>query len=120
MLVSKKTSFDAAHRLPDYKGKCASIHGHHWVVEVACSGNVRGSGMVVDFSELKCFLNWVDERFDHQFLNDFIPVPTAENLAKYIFDEFILWCVGKGLKFEYLRVWETETSMVELKDAVLP
>ena len=117
MLISKSISFDAAHSLPGYEGKCKDLHGHHWVVEVACSGAVRQDiGMVVDFSELKSFLVWIEHRFDHNYLNDFIPNPTAENICKYIYDEFVLWCVARGLKFEYVRIWETETSMVEFRE----
>lgn len=120
LLVSKKTSFDAAHRLPGYKGKCAVTHGHHWVVEVGCSGIVHPTGMVADFSEMKDFLGWIDREFDHRFLNDFLENPTAENITLYIYDEFILWCTARGLRFEYIRLWETETSMVELNNALLP
>ena len=99
MIVSKKLSFDAAHFLPNYEGKCKDVHGHTWKVEVACSGDLReDTGMVVDFKELKKFLEWVEDRFDHKLLNDFIKNPTAENISKYIFDEFNLWCVGKGLE----------------------
>lgn len=120
MLVSKKASFDAAHYLPGYPGKCENLHGHHWVLEIACSGLIRHTGMVIDFCELKDFLGWIDKEFDHRCLNDLIDNPTAENLVRYIYEEFALWCVARGLKFEYIRLWETETSMVELNNAVLP
>jgi 6-pyruvoyltetrahydropterin/6-carboxytetrahydropterin synthase len=115
MLVSKKFSFDAAHYLPNYEGKCKNMHGHHWVVEVACSGKVNEkSGMVVDFAELKDFFGWVERIFDHKLLNDFIKNPTAENICEYIYGEFNLWCIARQLRFEYIRIWETENSMAEL------
>ncbi|MDO9070229.1 MAG: 6-carboxytetrahydropterin synthase, partial [Deltaproteobacteria bacterium] len=28
------TQFAAAHRLENFKGKCESLHGHNWKVEV--------------------------------------------------------------------------------------
>jgi 6-pyruvoyltetrahydropterin/6-carboxytetrahydropterin synthase len=116
MLVSKKISFDAAHYLPHYRGKCRNMHGHHWVVEVACSGSVNEkNGMVIDFKHLKDFLSWVEDKFDHKLINEFIKIPTAENICKYIYDEFNLWCSARDLTFEYVRVWETENSMVEFK-----
>ena len=115
MLVSKKTSFDAAHFLPNYKGKCSNLHGHHWEVEVACSGEVNEkSGMVIDFTQLKDFFGWIDRVFDHQSVNEVVENPTAENICKRIYDEFNMWCVARNLKFEYVKVWETEDSMAEL------
>lgn len=116
MIVSKKFSFDAAHHLPKYPGKCQNLHGHHWVAELACGGPVdEARGMVVDFTELKKFCSIFEEKFDHAFLNDVLQNPTAENIAQYIFDEFNMWCVAKGLSFEYIRIWEGEDSMVELR-----
>lgn len=29
MLVTKSTTFEAAHRLPGHRGKCDRLHGHH-------------------------------------------------------------------------------------------
>jgi len=116
VIVSKRFSFDAAHFLPNYEGKCKNVHGHHWVVEVACSGVVdEVSGMVIDFVELKKFCDIFEEKFDHTLLNDIIPNPTAEFICKYIYVEFYLWCKARVLDFEYIRIWETENSMVELR-----
>lgn len=115
MLVSKRMCFDAAHFLPKYEGKCSKLHGHRWVVEVGCSGRVnKETGMVVDFKDLKDFLQTIEDRFDHKLLNDVIENPTAENICKYIFDWFILWCTARELEFKFVRVWETDDSMVEL------
>lgn len=116
MLVSKKFSFDSAHYLPNYQGKCRDLHGHHWTVEIACSGEVdEKSGMVIDFAELKDFFNWIDRIFDHKLLNSFIENPTAENICRYIYGEFNLWCAARNLKFEFIKIWETENSMAELR-----
>ena len=118
MIVSRKFSFDAAHHLPKYVGNCQRPHGHHWVVELACSGNVAGdTGMVIDFKELKKFCNIFEEKFDHTNLNEirYLSNPTAENICKYIYDEFNMWCVAHGVQFEYIKIWETENSMVEMR-----
>ena len=116
MIVSKKFSFDAAHFLPHYEGKCNRLHGHHFVVEVACGGNVaEDTGMVIDFVELKKFCNIFEEKLDHTLLNDIISNPTAEFICKYIYDEFYMWCKARSVDFEYIRIWETENSMVEYK-----
>jgi 6-pyruvoyltetrahydropterin/6-carboxytetrahydropterin synthase len=118
MIVSKKFSFDAAHSLPKYEGKCNRLHGHHWVVELACSGYVaEDTGMVVDFNELKKFCNIFEEKFDHTCLNEISELwnPTAENICKYIYDEFNMWCVAHKVDFEFIRIWETPNSMVQMQ-----
>ncbi len=51
-------SFDAAHFLKGYEGKCSNIHGHRWKVIVEVKGEDLKQegpkrGMVVDFSDLK-------------------------------------------------------------------
>jgi len=121
-IAAKKISFDAAHWLPDYDGKCSQVHGHHWVVEVAAKGKVSDSGMVADFSQMKEFLSLMKERFDHSTVNNVIACPTAENIAKYIHDEFNLWCVARGLAPAWVDVWETEDSRVRIEGGyeVLP
>jgi 6-pyruvoyltetrahydropterin/6-carboxytetrahydropterin synthase len=114
MTVAKRIRIDAAHYLPDYPGKCKNMHGHEWLVEVGCSGPRAPNGMVIDFADLKKFLNWVEDKFDHKVLNDVIAIPTCENFCAYIFQEFNLWCVARGLKVEFVKVWETPDSYVIL------
>lgn len=118
MLVSKKTSFDAAHFLPDYPGKCSNMHGHHWEVEVAVEGCVGKDGMVIDFALLKEFLQGVEGEFDHKVINTTIAMPTAENIAIHIWYKFEEWarrydCFEGEVELAYVRVWESEDSMVE-------
>ncbi len=122
MVVSKKISFDAAHFLPGYKGKCANTHGHHWVVELAVDGKVdKNTGMVVDFVVLKEFLETIENTFDHKLLNDIIENPTAENICLFVADRFADW--WKNLKMEeylsfklrWIKIWETEDSMAMLE-----
>jgi 6-pyruvoyltetrahydropterin/6-carboxytetrahydropterin synthase len=64
---------------------------------------------------LKKIVHGVLDRMDHQWLNDFPPFdalnPSAENMAKYIYDE-----VAAGLKHNdtvqvgAVRLWETDTA----------
>ncbi len=122
MIVSKKISFDAAHYLPNYPGKCKNIHGHHWVVELGVEGPVGEDGMVADFKWLKDALEAICGKFDHTCLNDlglsFSSNPTAENIIRYIEEKFLYeWIQGPGedVRLEFIRVWETEDSMAELK-----
>lgn len=120
--VVKKISFDAAHFLPNYLGKCANMHGHHWVVEVGVEGPIGKDGMVVDFKWLKDALEDICGRFDHSCLNDlelpFSGNPTAENIALYIQEKFEgEWIQGpdEAVQLAFVRVWETEDSYAEVR-----
>ena len=56
--LTAEASFDAAHFLSGYEGKCSNLHGHRWRVilkiksqEIQKTGQQRG--MIVDFSDIK-------------------------------------------------------------------
>lgn len=111
LTVSKKVSFDAAHYLPEYEGKCQRLHGHHWVVELGVKGPIKNSGFVIDFSKLSSWLKeHVVNQFDHTVLNDIIGNPTAENIAIYIRNRFIT-TADLRCNLVFIKVWETENSM---------
>ena len=113
--LSIKGDFSSAHFLRQYEGKCQHLHGHNWKLEVfVASTELNGSGMVADFGELKKQLKIVLAHLDHVCLNeiDFFKDnnPTAENIAKYIYDEFSK--VIEPLKVSKVRVWETDNNSV--------
>jgi 6-pyruvoyltetrahydropterin/6-carboxytetrahydropterin synthase len=90
--VSVQAHYDAAHFLRNYEGKCRRLHGHRYVVEVALQAQeLDDSGMAFDFVDLKRELRELANRLDHENLNDIHPFTqiesTAENQAKYFFDE---------------------------------
>ncbi len=90
--ISVQAHYDAAHLLRDYEGKCARLHGHRYVVEVALrTAEVGENGMACDFGDLKGHLRELVERFDHQNLNEIPPFTeiesTAENQARFFFEE---------------------------------
>jgi 6-pyruvoyltetrahydropterin/6-carboxytetrahydropterin synthase len=105
-------TFASAHFLRDYKGKCENLHGHNYRVQVAMEGELDKSGMVFDFADLKGRLRKTSEYMDHQCLNELKPFdtvnPSAENIAKFIFDE--IQHDIEPAKLSYVRVWETDTS----------
>ena len=90
--ISVQAHYDAAHLLRDYEGKCARLHGHRYVVEVALrTAEVGQKGMAYDFGDLKKHLKELAGAFDHQNLNEVPPFTeiesTAENQARYFYDE---------------------------------
>lgn len=110
--------FEAAHRIVDYPGKCNRLHGHNWVVEVTIKGNrLNDLGMLYDFKELKKEVNLTIERLDHVYLNELEPFqiqnPTAEYIAKYIFEELAKNPrLGGDLRVGSVKVWESPKSAV--------
>lgn len=107
--------FSAAHSLRGYKGKCESLHGHNWKVEVRVSScQLNSQGMVMDFKELKELTNNVIEELDHKHLNDVDYFkehnPSSEEIARYIFIKLKVEIIKKGSQLEGVRVWETENS----------
>jgi 6-pyruvoyltetrahydropterin/6-carboxytetrahydropterin synthase len=90
--VTVEDSFAAGHYLRHYKGKCENPHGHNYKVRVTLAGEALDkAGLLVDFKDLRDVMKQVIERLDHQMINDLEPFttvnPSAENLAKYFYDE---------------------------------
>ena len=109
--LQTSASFDSAHFLKGYAGKCSNIHGHRWTVEVTVASEEveqegQICGMVVDFKTLKEELNQLTDGLDHSLIieegslkektkealaeENFRMVelpfrPTADNLAEYFF-----------------------------------
>ena len=98
-----KTDFDAAHFLEDYEGKCATIHGHRWVVEVFLEVP-ENEDLIIDFGNAKEIIN--KHLPDHCFLNDVYDFnPTAENIAKHLKNK-----LEKELPITKIIVWESPSS----------
>ncbi len=90
--VTVEDTFAAGHFLRNYKGKCENPHGHNYKVRVTLEGqDLDKAGLLLDFKDLKDVMKHVIDRLDHQMINDIAPFtalnPSAENLAKYFYDE---------------------------------
>ena len=111
------TDFVSAHSLRNYPGDCARLHGHNWQVEVSvCSEVLDDNGIAIDFREIKKQTKLVIKRLDHQYLNEIKPFdvlnPTAENIAKYFFEEVGLLINSENVKVKEVLIWETPRSAV--------
>jgi 6-pyruvoyltetrahydropterin/6-carboxytetrahydropterin synthase len=120
--VSVEETFSAGHALRGYKGKCENPHGHNYRVRVAVEGPQLDSiGLLADFLHLKSALREIIQPLDHQFLNDleaFRAVnPSAENMAKYFYDESLrlLAQLPPGARITEVIVWETDTSLARYR-----
>ena len=130
MKVSRRATFNAAHRLfrPDWTneknveifGKCSNpnFHGHNYVLEVILDGEIDPeTGYVIDLKIVKdAIKSEIDERFDHRNLNLDCPEfkdlnPTAENIA------VVIWNLLRAKLPMHLaltiKLWETENNCVE-------
>ncbi len=127
--LKTEASFDAAHFLADYYGKCENLHGHRWRVvayieqdDLQAEGTMRD--MVLDFGVFKRALRELAAEYDHTFLVEegtlkpatiealegegfsltIVPFrTTAENLARRFADELI----ARGLPCSQVDVYET-------------
>lgn len=128
-MLKTSAAFDSAHFLSGYNGKCANIHGHHWVIEITVNSvglvqNGEKRGMILDFGDLKHEVRALAESFDHSLIfesgtlrdktlealreEDFSLVevpfrPTAENFAKHFFEAL----KEKELPVKSVAVYET-------------
>lgn len=99
-----RCTFDAAHSLPDYPGRCAQMHGHTYRVEAEFTADrLDETGMAHDFVDLKRHLEEILP--DHANLNDVLAVPpTAEHVAEWVYSALR----DRGLPVAAVTVWETD------------
>ncbi len=120
-----KGHFDAAHALRGYEGECRRLHGHTWDVEVTIAGaSLDAIDILYDFKDLKRDLADVLTRFDHVYLNEIPPFdrrsPTAENLARVIFEELdpkVRTATGDRVGLVSVSVWESPLARVTYRPA---
>ncbi|MBI4913587.1 MAG: 6-carboxytetrahydropterin synthase QueD [Acidobacteria bacterium] len=106
MILRKEYGFESAHFIHNHPGKCRNLHGHSYKLMVSLEGPVNPeTGMIIDFDDLtKIVDERVISRLDHRFLNDLIPLSTAENIAVWIWGEL------KSALPELVQVEVFETS----------
>jgi len=121
-------TFAAGHALRGYRGKCENPHGHNYRLRITLRGpQLDATGLLCDFVHLKQVMHLVIEGVDHKYLNDQAPFdtvnPSAENIAKYFYDEIsrrmreaerrpdASRCAnGNGPEITRVDVWETDTT----------
>ncbi len=137
--IRTEQSFDAAHFLAGYNGKCKNLHGHRWrVVAEVCDDKLHEAGqlrgMVTDFGDIKKDLKELADFFDHAFIyeegtlkpetvaalcaEDFrlIPLsfrPTAEEFAAFFYGKL----KEKGYRVAQIEVYETPNNCAVYREA---
>jgi 6-pyruvoyltetrahydropterin/6-carboxytetrahydropterin synthase len=122
--ISVEYTFAAGHALRGYKGKCENVHGHNYKVQVMVGGDqLDSAGLLLDFVDLRRAIKGLVERVDHRFLNDLEPFdkinPSAENIAKFFYDELAPQVQERGQQIQAVRVWETDTTSATYRPVTL-
>ncbi|MDZ4781741.1 MAG: 6-carboxytetrahydropterin synthase [Planctomycetia bacterium] len=121
--VTREIDFCYGHRLLNYDGKCKHLHGHNGLAIITIEAEkLDERGMVLDFTDIKQVVSrWIDENLDHRMIlqrdDPIVTVlqaqgeplylmdsnPTAENIAKLIFDI----TSQAGFPIIESKLWET-------------
>ena len=118
--VTIRHTFSAAHTLKEIGGTCEKLHGHNFIVEVSvCSPTLNDAGTVIDF---KIVEKWVDEilrTLDHKYLNELSYFhdlnPSAENIARFIYDRALEKAKIHHVGVACVTVWESENTRASYK-----
>jgi 6-pyruvoyltetrahydropterin/6-carboxytetrahydropterin synthase len=118
------TDFASAHSLRNYPGDCSRLHGHNWQVEVSVESEALNAlGIAIDFREIKKQTKEVVKRVDHQYLNEISPFdelnPTAENIAKYFYQEVGALINNQDVRVCEVIIWETPRASVAYSEPKL-
>lgn len=123
VLVSKEFTFDSAHHLHAYEGKCKNLHGHTYKVIFGLSGFVDERGLMIDFGDIKeIWKSEIETYLDHKYLNETLPPmnTTAENMVVWIYEKMAEALEERlnqydGARVEFVRLYETPTSYAEAR-----
>lgn len=130
--ITRRFSFDSAHRVYGHEGKCRHLHGHRYDLEVTLSGEKLSGGMLVDFGSIKTWIGeFIDNRVDHNIIlwkkDPLLKIlkydkhsgkdplvlnhnPTAENLAVFFWEAVHAILFQKeinNVSIQQIRVYET-------------
>ncbi|MCK9229704.1 MAG: 6-carboxytetrahydropterin synthase [Syntrophales bacterium] len=112
--ITIRKTFSAAHTIT--LGSIGEpMHGHNFAVEISLeSGELDQEGVVADFRDIKRHADAVLKDLDHTYLND-VPAfnnvpPTAENIARHIFDSLERAFSPGRTRISRVTVWESESA----------
>lgn len=113
--------FAAAHKLRDYVGKCARVHGHNYRVEAEIQGNkLDKAGIAIDYFDVKAKLKEHVDKLDHYYINDIPPFdtinPTAENIAAWFYQQLTESMADEPVKVTAIKLWESDDFSVRYSE----
>lgn len=139
--ITRKGSFDAAHRVMHERVKCFNLHGHTFLYELTFAfKEPEDLGYALDFKEIKrVACAYIDEVFDHcTIVNPKDTVvkecvqklgtklyemtlngpgedcnPSAEAIAKELFVQIYLLMSNENIRLDKVRLYETPNCWVD-------
>ena len=129
--INKEIHFCYGHRLLNHQGKCRHLHGHNATAVIRLESNTLNAlGMVCDFSDIGDYVKtWINAELDHNMLmhedDPLLPIlqraeervyvmnynPTAENIAKLIFD----YVAEGGFPVVEVAIYETASALASYR-----
>ena len=141
--ITRKGSFDAAHRVMHERVKCFNLHGHTFLYELTFAFKEPGDlGYALDFKEIKrVACAYIDEVFDHcTIINPKDTIvkecveklgtklyemtingpgedcnPSAESISKELFIQISALMDTENLWLDSVRLYETPNCWVDTK-----
>jgi 6-pyruvoyltetrahydropterin/6-carboxytetrahydropterin synthase len=139
--ITRKGSFDSAHRVMNEKMKCFNLHGHTYLYELTFKFSaMEDIGYAIDFKEIKrVACQWIDDYYDHGVIvnpkdehiiqaslavdskiwymslngvNNYCN-PTVENIAKEMFIGISTLVDNSFLEIEKIRLYETPNCFTD-------
>ncbi len=109
--VNVSRTFKAAHALRNYNGSDEQAHDHDWKCEISAIANsLDSSGCAVDFVKIDRLIDEIVHPFRNTPFNSTKPFdeisPSAENIAKYIYDKASDVIDTQEVKVSSVTVWE--------------
>ena len=109
--VFVKTEFSAAHQLKGYDGKFENLHGHNWTAIVTVEAKELDEiGVGIDFIKLKSIIDDLLAKLDYKNINEVPPFdkdnPSAENIARWLYDKVGEQINGNGARVKKVEVYE--------------
>lgn len=133
--ITRKGSFDSAHRVMNEKMKCYNLHGHTYLYDLTFKfDQIEDIGYAIDFKEIKRVgCQWIDDKMDHGTIvnpKDYCVIeackalnskiwymslngvneycnPSVENIAKEIFLAITFLLNDDHLKLQEIKLYET-------------
>ena len=129
--ITKEIHFCYGHRLLHHQGMCRHLHGHNARAVIRLESDALDElGMVCDFSDIGRFVkDWLNREIDHNMLlhqdDPVLPLlrdagercyamsenPTAENIARLIFEEV----ENAGFPVVEVALYETESAFASYR-----
>ncbi len=108
--ICVEAQFSAAHSLKGYKGNCAQMHGHNWIVEVFVKClELNNIGIGMDFRDIRQAIKNIINDLDHSCLNEHPEFkdtnPSSENIARFLYR-----VLGEKINSANVRVSKVKVS----------